>query len=116
MTFFVCASMLPAWIFFCLSVKFFGQRSLRLIVNTYLIVTTACTTFVQINLCLASSLVLQPHCHFTPFTLQYICFAYSQLLYACYHLILFLLASVIHFSNPFLFFCSPGQQCFTYYL
>ncbi|XP_014523962.1 endoplasmic reticulum metallopeptidase 1 isoform X2 [Vigna radiata var. radiata] len=26
-TFFVCASMLPAWIFFCLSVKFFGQRS-----------------------------------------------------------------------------------------
>ncbi|XP_047175721.1 endoplasmic reticulum metallopeptidase 1 isoform X3 [Vigna umbellata] len=28
-TFFVCASMLPAWLFFCLSVKFFGQRSLR---------------------------------------------------------------------------------------
>ncbi|KAG5015281.1 hypothetical protein AAZX31_08G100500 [Glycine max] len=28
-TFFVCASLLPAWISFCLSVKFFGQRSLR---------------------------------------------------------------------------------------
>ncbi|XP_020229778.1 endoplasmic reticulum metallopeptidase 1 isoform X1 [Cajanus cajan] len=28
-TFFVCASMLPAWISFCLSVKSFGQRSLR---------------------------------------------------------------------------------------
>ncbi|XP_057419329.1 uncharacterized protein LOC130713574 [Lotus japonicus] len=28
-TFFVSASMLPAWISFCLSVKFFGQRSLR---------------------------------------------------------------------------------------
>lgn len=49
MTFFVCASMLPAWISFRLSVKFFGQRSLRLIVNAYLIVTTACTTLVKIN-------------------------------------------------------------------
>ncbi|KAK7359388.1 hypothetical protein VNO77_01346 [Canavalia gladiata] len=28
-TFFACASMLPAWVSFCLSVKFFGRQSLR---------------------------------------------------------------------------------------
>ncbi|XP_027341973.1 endoplasmic reticulum metallopeptidase 1 isoform X2 [Abrus precatorius] len=28
-TFFVCASMLPAWLSFCFSVKFFGRQSLR---------------------------------------------------------------------------------------
>lgn len=116
-TFFVCASILPAWISFCLSVKFFGQQSLRLVVNANVIVITAFTIFAQINLSLASSFVL--HC----LPSHYNRFAYIFTVFICMLLSnLILLASVTHLSKKkkkkkfTSFFYSPGQQCFTYYL
>lgn len=115
-TFFASASMLPSWISFCLSVKSFGRRSFRLIINNHLCFFFCINKF--------SCLHLQSFEHPLHITIHSTCALLH--LYACYlsnfscgichsnFAITFPFTSFFSLSRSTMFYILPLVPCLAY--